>query len=257
MREKASLVAQKQAAFRKKSYYVISAVFLIIVFAGLYVFYSKLKERPANPYPIKEDMVKVQNSTSIQPAYQEYAAGPDISSPLHSEDQESPLPGKVTPETATARVCLEGDCLYGYGVYIIPDIGKYLGEWKDGKRHGKGTFISINGSIYEGEWINDKTNGFGVLIDKDGNKYVGEWTDGKKHGQGTLLLSDGNKYEGEFRFGEKFGTGTMIFPNGDKYTGEWKDDKIHGYGIFINAEGIKHAGKWENGALVVREGTEK
>ena len=47
---------------------------------------------------------------------------------------------------------------------------KYVGEYKDGKRHGQGTYT----------WF-------------DGGKYEGEWKDGEHHGQGTLTLPDGNR----------------------------------------------------------------
>ena len=53
------------------------------------------------------------------------------------------------------------------------DKGVYVGEKKDGKRHGQG-----------------------ILTFSDGNKYEGEYRDDKKHGQGTKTFSDGNSYEG-------------------------------------------------------------
>jgi len=55
----------------------------------------------------------------------------------------------------------------------------YVGEWKDGKKHGQGTYTSHVGT-----------------------KYVGEWKDGKKHGQGTETWSSGWKYVGEWREGK-------------------------------------------------------
>ena len=35
-----------------------------------------------------------------------------------------------------------------------PDGTKYVGEWKDAKRHGKGTFTYPDGSKDEGIWEN-------------------------------------------------------------------------------------------------------
>ena len=57
-----------------------------------------------------------------------------------------------------------------------PNGSKYLGEYKDGKKHGQGTFTYPNG-----------------------DKYVGEFKDGEKNGQGTFTFSDGRKGVGEFR----------------------------------------------------------
>ena len=52
----------------------------------------------------------------------------------------------------------------------------YEGEYKDGKRHGQGTYTF-----------------------PDGKKYVGGWKDSKYHGQGTLTSSDGKYFIGEFK----------------------------------------------------------
>ena len=45
---------------------------------------------------------------------------------------------------------------------------KYVGEFKNGKGHGQGTYI----------WVYE-------------DKYVGEFRDGIAHGKGTLTLADG------------------------------------------------------------------
>jgi len=49
-------------------------------------------------------------------------------------------------------------------LYLWENGTKYLGEWKDGKKHGQGTY-----TYGKGEWEVDK--------------YVGEWKDGKWNGQ--------------------------------------------------------------------------
>ena len=36
--------------------------------------------------------------------------------------------------------CIEGDCKNGTGTYTWASGDKYVGEWKDGKRHGQGNF---------------------------------------------------------------------------------------------------------------------
>jgi len=78
----------------------------------------------------------------------------------------------------------------------------YVGEWKDGKKNGQGTWT----------W-------------SDGMGYVGEWKDGNEHGQGTFSWSDGSKYVGEFKDGKKW--------NGTYYD---KDGNI--IGKFVNGKEI-------------------
>ena len=70
----------------------------------------------------------------------------------------------------------------GQGTYTSPDGMKYVGEWKDGKYHGQGTYIFGSGPHL-------------------GDIYVGEWKDNKKHGQGTYTFASGSKYVGEFKDG--------------------------------------------------------
>ncbi len=38
-----------------------------------------------------------------------------------------------------------------------------LGEWKDGKRNGKGTLTRLNGDVYEGNFSADQKNGHGIM----------------------------------------------------------------------------------------------
>jgi len=79
-----------------------------------------------------------------------------------------------------------------------------MGEWKDGKKHGQGTFTygkgKWEGDKYEGEFKDGYRNGQGSFTWSDEGKYEGKWKNGKFHGQGTYTFSDGNKGVGEFRY---------------------------------------------------------
>ena len=46
----------------------------------------------------------------------------------------------------------------------------YDGEFQDGLRHGKGTFV-FRGFRYDGEWRKDKMEGKGKRVDADGSTY--------------------------------------------------------------------------------------
>ena len=77
---------------------------------------------------------------------------------------------------------------------------KYVGEWKDGKRHGQGTVIWADGEYakYVGEWRNDQPNGQGTLTLVDGGAYVGEWimVEGSGQGEGAYTSAHGEKHVG-------------------------------------------------------------
>lgn len=103
------------------------------------------------------------------------------------------------PKSFSAK-CLEGNCTNGKGTYIWADGSKYVGEWKNSKRHGFGKYYYTSGSIYEGNWSDDKKNGTGVLyIYEKGKfigKYVGTWKNDQMHGEiklydekGTLIIT--------------------------------------------------------------------
>ena len=99
-------------------------------------------------------------------------------------------------------------------LYILENGSRYVGEWKDGKKHGQGTYTSGKG---KGE----------------GDKYVGEFKGGFKNGHGKYIWSDGDEYVGEFKDDKPDGQGTYTWSNGDKYVGEFKD----GNKTFVTLQG--------------------
>jgi hypothetical protein len=52
---------------------------------------------------------------------------------------------------------------------------KYIGEWKNNKKHGKGTQIWMDGSNYIGEWQHNKRHGQGVMTGKNGTVENGKF----------------------------------------------------------------------------------
>ncbi|MDB9872605.1 caspase family protein [Alphaproteobacteria bacterium] len=53
-----------------------------------------------------------------------------------------------------------------YGTEIFQSGNKYVGEYKDNKRHGEGIFTFINGTTEKGTWKKDKLNGYAKITDK-------------------------------------------------------------------------------------------
>ena len=81
------------------------------------------------------------------------------------------LPECIGNKSNSWTMC-ESKKIFGYGTYI--------GEFKDGKRHGQGTFTYVDGSKYIGEWMKSERHGYGTLIKKNGSeKKVGQFNNGK------------------------------------------------------------------------------
>merc|ERR1711998_559320 len=67
----------------------------------------------------------------------------------------------------------------------------YVGQMKDGKKHGKGTYTWADGAVYVGDWKDGKRHGKGTHTYADGNVYDGEWKHDTKHGKGTFTYNSG------------------------------------------------------------------
>ena len=55
---------------------------------------------------------------------------------------------------------------------------EYVGQYKDGKKHGKGTYTWFDGGKYEGSWKNG-VRWNGTSYDKNGN-ILEKWVNGVK-----------------------------------------------------------------------------
>ena len=66
------------------------------------------------------------------------------------------------------------------GTYTWSPENKYVGAWKDGKKHGQGTHTFPDGSMYVGTWKDGNKHGKGTNTFPDGSMFVGTWEDGNK-----------------------------------------------------------------------------
>ena len=143
-----------------------------------------------------------------------------------------------------------------FGTFTWASGDKHVGEYKDGKRNGQGTYTfgpnsEWAGDKYVGEYKDDKRNGQGTYTFANGNKYVGEYKDGKKSGQGTFTWANGDNYIGEYKDGKRNGQGTLTYgPNsewaGDKYVGEYTYGKRTGQGTYTFSNGTIKEGIWKD-----------
>ena len=123
------------------------------------------------------------------------------------------------------------------GISIYPGGSKYVGEFKNFKPDGYGTFLWDNGDRYYGNWRDGKTHGKGTKLWNDGREYAGTFKNDKLHGEGSLYYPDGKKYEGEFLNGKRHGEGTFTYPDGTAFIGKFVEGKQKGLGTCINVDG--------------------
>ena len=99
----------------------------------------------------------------------------------------------------------------------------YEGNWVNGERSGNGTLIWKSGSKYVGEWKNGKIDGYGTYYYSNNDiKYKGDWKNNKWHGSGTWYIDDGRIYTGQFIDDKPSGYGTLTNKNGRIiYSGIW------------------------------------
>merc|ERR1712098_257436 len=94
---------------------------------------------------------------------------------------------------------------HGNGTFMYPGGEVYEGEWKDGKRNGKGKMTYGQSSrriiheVYEGDWEDGKRNGKGKMTYSkwpysSGEVYEGDWEDDKRNGKGKMTYSSGAVY---------------------------------------------------------------
>jgi len=90
----------------------------------------------------------------------------------------------------------------GVGKRIFASGNEYVGEFKEGKKSGKGTMEYNNKDFYNGEWDDDQMHGLGHYKWYTGDEYRGGFKNDKRHGKGTLILSNGEVYEATWEDGK-------------------------------------------------------
>lgn len=126
-------------------------------------------------------------------------------------------------------------------------VGKYSGNYRAGKRHGRGTFVWADGSRYVGMWRNDLMDGRGTYTGADGSSYDGNWVQGKRSGYGIYTWPNGDRYAGEFLNDKRHGEGKLTAADGSSHEGSWANDEPDGYGVRVWASGAKYMGEWKKG----------
>jgi hypothetical protein len=118
--------------------------------------------------------------------------------------------------------------------------------------------VKYGEDVYVGNFKNGVRHGYGEYTFKSGNKYMGIWVDGKAPSTIVVLYDGKSKWTGSYYIGsflndKKNGYGVHKSWNGDKYEGQFKNDQLGGLAIFTPLNGLKQEGFWESGVIVRRE----
>ncbi|XP_060116930.1 radial spoke head 10 homolog B2-like [Heteronotia binoei] len=147
---------------------------------------------------------------------------------------------------------------HGFGIYKCGSYPvSYVGQWFEGKRHGKGTiyYNQEGSSWYEGDFVNNIKSGWGIRCYKSSNIYEGQWERDVRHGEGRMRwLTTNQEYTGQWVNGIQHGYGTHTwylkripgsqYPLRNEYVGNFVNGDRHGHGKFFFASGATYDGEW-------------
>ena len=112
----------------------------------------------------------------------------------------------VSSKVLVAEGCNEGNCVNGYGTYVYSNGARYVGQWENDRKHGRGELYSMYGKLlYSGQYKAGKYHGRGKSYYKNGKLlYSGQWKKGKKHGIGKEYDEKGKLiYSGKYGRGRR------------------------------------------------------
>lgn len=176
-----------------------------------------------------------------------------ITGPTNPGPDNGPKPGEGKTEEESEKenggFIIEGFNEPYTDEKTFDDGNHYIGEWRNGRIWGKGTYTwKATGSTYQGDWVDGKMHGFGIYTwTAKGISYTGYFANGKRHGQGALFGQDGEKYIGDFVNDLFEGYGELEYANGTRYEGQFVAGKRQGQGTLYNKKGKKkYSGLWYN-----------
>ena len=103
---------------------------------------------------------------------------------------------------------------------------RYKGSYKNGLKHGHGTWTHPDGDSYKGKFKSGVKRGNGTYTFENGEKYSGYFKRDKQHGLGKYTYDNGEIFKGEFKNNIRDGKGYIIFRRDTIKSGIWKADKF-------------------------------
>ena len=235
----------------------------ILMVNGKTIDYSR-----AEPIADGDDMIVAMDGVEkyVLPGY--YTMGSYIIKPVQLYNGKT----STTTSTANTKGCVQGDCEDGWGKYVY-DNGSYDGFWKNGLKHGYGSYVWTDIGRYIGNWENDTMSGYGEYFGDNGNNQYGEFKNGKLNGLGYKLdnevWSRGYFTNGELTNSYEFVSnnvtegcvagdcqnkfGKYEWANGDYFVGFFKNGNLY-LGYYKFASGNSYNGYFNSQAKYDRTG---
>ena len=164
---------------------------------------------------------------------------------------------------------------HGHGVEEWSDRRRYVGEFSNGHRYGRGVYTLPEGDCYEFIFCRfprgGSVEGCGAYTREDGRRYVGgKFRGGELTEEGVMTWPDRTCFVGKFcdgvpaegvmtepdgtmspiREGNWHGQGAYVWPHGSRYVGEIRDGKPNGQGVVTYMGGERCEGEFLDGDLV-------
>jgi hypothetical protein len=116
---------------------------------------------------------------------------------------------------------------------VDPELqGSYSGGCENGSASGPGEARGT--ALYQGEFKAGRKHGKGVKSwPATGDRYIGDFVDDRKEGRGAYVWGPGSatpfeRYTGAYLADRRHGYGVYEWPGGDRYAGPWAHDAIAG-----------------------------
>ena len=132
------------------------------------------------------------------------------------------------------------------GPYRHADGSVYVGQYRDGKRHGRGRLIEKDGSLLDGNFLEDLAHGDCNYYWKHGDTYLGEYKNGDRNGVGVCYYAGNRQYDGQWKNGKKHGFGRYSHFDGSVFEGEFVNGKREQKAITYFRSGEIHDSPWTN-----------
>jgi hypothetical protein len=123
--------------------------------------------------------------------------------------------------------CIEGNCTNGIGKMVNSRTEElYHGEWRNGKREGKGTEYYADGSKkYVGNFSQSKYSGNGTYYFKNGDSYIGKFKNGLMHDdKGYFIFANHTRLVAKMVEGKKQGKAMRIYQDGRREDTYFEND---------------------------------